>query len=129
MASSDIEQDEVSCGNEGACKKHDHYFSPGIYVYYKSGDDAKLAAKYLGLKSVPSTSNYAKADIHEIWLEYGTKITTSHANLMLLEQPDLTSIPFTVGDFEREVEIVILKEQIASLAWPLKLSPLQQEFL
>ena len=67
--------------------------------------------------------------MHEIQLEDGTQITTSHVNLMLLEQLDLTNIPFSVGDFEREVEIGLSKEKIPSLAQPSTLSPLQKEFL
>ncbi len=119
FATAVIEYDE----DEIDPRQPDHDFEFGADVYYRDGNGNNSPAKYL--KPVDKNG----ATLHKIRLEDGDLVETPAAHLTHLEQPDLTNIPLDVDSYCQEIEKGLTKEDIASIARPQSLSPLQQEFL
>ncbi len=56
-------------------------------------------------------------------------IETPAAHITHLEQPDITNIPTNIPTYCQEVDKGLTEADIAAIARPQTLSPLQQEFL
>jgi hypothetical protein len=100
-------------------------FEVGDSVKYNSGHGNVHSAKYLRCES---TDHGVR---HRIVLADGQEIWTSASNLSLMDQTSLTDIPFDVESYCGEVGKGLSDEQkqIALMARPKKLTPLQQELM
>ena len=98
------------------------YFKPGMDVYYKHGGGYNETARHINTVEVNGV------ELHKIQLSDGTLTKFPACHLQLLEQLDLTNIPVDVETYFKEVEDGLTTEDIAALARPQALSPLQQEF-
>ena len=88
-------------------------------LIYKDGAGGNLPAVYEG-----ASSDGLK---HKIRLESGLVESVDASHLMLLHQPDLTNLPSTPFDYQKEVQSgYISTEDAVRLARPKTLSPLQQ---
>eukprot|EP00956_Cyclotella_meneghiniana_P015820 scaffold24563_cov43-Cyclotella_meneghiniana.AAC.8 len=102
-------------------------FEVGDSVNYIS--DGKVeAAKYI--RSIPLESDgESQGEMHEVVLSNGLKVTTDASHLTLMDQADLTNIPLDAESYCKEVGEGLTKKDIAMMARPKVLTPLQQEFM
>ena len=98
-------------------------FSPGMDVYYKSGDGNNQEAKY------PKHTVSNGVEFHSVKLSTGKTVKTNASHLQLLEQPDLTNIPTDIDTYCKEVKTGVTEEDIKQMARPQSLTPLQQELV
>ena len=96
-------------------------FELGIDLLYKDGNGNNETVVYEGA-SIDGVH-------HTVRKQDGTKITTLESHLWVLDQPHLCNIPSTPLDYYKEVEKGLTKEEVQRLAYPLVLSPVQQELM
>ena len=100
-------------------KYQDTDFEPGMELIYKDGAGMNLPVVYEGAES--------NGLIHRIRFDDGHTESVDASHLQLLHQPDLTNIPSTPMDYQREVsEDFISRADAIRLARPRTLSPVQQ---
>ncbi len=92
-------------------------------IYYQKGDGTNCQACYL--HSIDKNGG----QLHAIRLESGNIIETDASHINHLEQPDVTNIPTDLPSNCQEVKKGLTTKDIAAIAQPQTLLPLQQEFL
>jgi hypothetical protein len=94
-------------------------YSIGQDLIYKDGCGNNVAVVYEGARP--------EELMHDIRFEDGTIETVDESQLLMMHQPDLTNLPSTPQDYQREVANGYLPEEDAKkLAQPRVLSPTQQ---
>ena len=89
-------------------------------VYYKRGDGYNETYWHINTVEVNG------AELHKTQLSEGTLKNFPAFHLQLLEQPYLTNIPIDVETYCKEVEAGLKTEDIAAIALPQALWPLQK---
>jgi hypothetical protein len=92
-------------------------FELGMELIYKDGRGSNVMVVYEG----------ATAHGHIIKFEDGSTEVVDASHLLLLHQPDLTNLPSSPEDYQKEIRLGYLPEEDAiRLARPKALSPIQQ---
>ncbi len=117
----EYEQDELDLPSDDNSFSGD--FKKDKDVYYRKGNGTNCPACYL------HSFDKNGGQLHEIRLENGDIIETDASHITHLEQPDVTNIPTDLPTYCQEGKKGLTTKDIAAIANPQTLSPLQQEFL
>ena len=101
-------------------RKHcDSDFEVGMDLLYKDGKGSNQPVVYEGAES--------NGLFHRVRLQDGSSVTVDASHLQMIHQPDLTNVPSTPFDYQKEVsQDYISREDAIRLARPRALSPMQQ---